>query len=171
MRRWYGCFTIFSLCMQECTFEDLSPLQQELVLRAEAVRENGYCIASHFYVGAAVRTAKGNVYVGANVENVSYGLTICAEPSALVAANAASDRQVTHLAVIARAEHAGTEKPTTPCGRCRQFIYEFAQISQVDIEVICANTAKDRILVTTIGELLPLGFGPQDLGFDVSVFR
>lgn len=157
--------------MQECTFDDLSPLQQGLLLRAEQVREQAYCIASHFYVGAAVMTAKGNMYAGANVENASYGLTICAEPSALVAANAAGDRQVTHIAVIARAKESGTVSPTTPCGRCRQFIYEFAQISGVDIEMICANTNKDKVLVTTIGEMLPRGFGPKDMGFDVTNFR
>lgn len=157
--------------MNECSFGDLSPLQQELISKAEEVRETAYCPASCFYVGAAVLTKKGNIYVGSNVENASYGLTICAEPSALVAANAAGDRQITHLAVIARAGGHGTETPTMPCGRCRQFIYEFAQISQVELEVICANTAKDKIVIATISELLPHGFGPRDVAFDLDKFR
>lgn len=85
-------------------------------MEAERVRETAYCPASYFYVGAAVRTKKGNVFAGSNVENASYGLGICAEPSALVAANAAGDRHITHLAVIARAKDRGTDEPTTPCG-------------------------------------------------------
>lgn len=157
--------------MHYVTFAELTDLQQELVLQAEAVREHAYNPVSHFYVGAAVRTRKGNVYVGANVENASYGLTICAEPSALVAANAAGDRAVTHIAITARAENIGTAEPTTPCGRCRQFINEFAHIASEDIEVLCANTAKDRILVARISELLPLGFGPRDVGLSLDAYR
>lgn len=157
--------------MRETTFDDLTSEQQALLLRAEVVREQAYCPASHFYVGAAVRTLAGSIYVGANVENASYGLAICAEPSAIVAASAAGERHITHVAVIARGEHAGTTEPTCPCGRCRQFILEFAHLYGGDIEVICSNTAKDKILVATIGELLPHGFSFNDLGMDMSAFR
>lgn len=157
--------------MHECTFADLTEAQQALLKKAEEVREQAYCPASRFYVGAAVRTKQGNVYAGANVENASYGLTICAEPSALVAANAAGDRQVVGIAVIARGKDFGTEGPTTPCGRCRQFINEFAHISEVDIEIICANTKKDRILIAKMSELLPSGFGPNDVQFDLAPYR
>ena len=154
--------------MTNLSFSDLSPEQQSLLQQAEKVMANAYDPYSKFMVGAAVRTGNGKTYVGANVGNASYGLCICAEPSALVAASAAGDRRVECVAVIGKSQDFETVEPVTPCGRCRQFIYEFASLSGIDTEVICSNSTKDKILVAKISELLPQAFGPGDLKIDVT---
>lgn len=128
-------------------------VKRELVLRALEVRSRAYAPYSGFFVGAAVRTKSGQVFVGCNVENASYGLTLCAERSAIVAAVAQGDRDLESIAVVA-----DTELPVSPCGACRQFIAEFG----LDIEIILENLAGQRLVMTS-GELLPFGFGPAQL--------
>lgn len=75
------------------------------------------------------------------------------------------------VAVIGRGDKFDTVEVTAPCGSCRQMLYESAQISEYDIEVIMATTKKGKIVIATIGELLPLAFGPKDLGVDVKKFQ
>jgi len=144
---------------------DLTPSQLELIMRAKEVMVHSYNIYSHFYVGAAVRTKSGQIYVGTNVENASYGLAICAEPSALTSAFSAGDPCVVEMAVIgAPSPDAIGGSVTTPCGRCRQMIYETSEVSGTDIVMFCCNADLSDIIQTTISELLPLPFGPKDLG-------
>ena len=119
--------------------------RDSLVEAASVTRVNGYAPYSAFRVGAAVLTKSGRVFTGANVENASFGLTICAERVCIGAAVAAGEREFEHLAVVTDAG-----QPSTPCGACRQVISEFAQ----DIEITCATTAGARQLFR-IGELLP----------------
>jgi cytidine deaminase len=119
-----------------------------LVAAARAAREHAVATFSGFKVGAALETADGTVVAGCNVENASYGLTICAERVAIFKALSEGHRQFTRLAVVA-----DTESPTPPCGACRQIIWEFCG----DVPVVMANlTAITATL--QMKDLLPLPF-------------
>ena len=102
----------------------------ELVQAARKARENAAAPFSKFKVGAALRTAAGKVYHGCNVENATYGLTVCAERVALLSALAAGERKFTAIAVVTQ-----SEEPSTPCGPCRQLMWEYCG----DIDVTLAN--------------------------------
>jgi len=104
--------------------------EASLVEAARAAREHAVAPFSHFKVGAALETADGVVVSGCNVENASYGLTICAERVALVKALSDGHRRFTRVAVVA-----DTDAPTPPCGACRQMLWEYGG----DLEVILAN--------------------------------
>jgi len=160
-----------SIKKYEIPFEKLKPIERELLIAAKNAMENAYNPYSHFYVGAAVLTRSGNIIVGANSENASYGNTLCAERTALFAANVQGYRDIIALATIARGEDFDTEVPSAPCGLCRQAIIEFAQISNQNIEVIFSNSKMTRIAVIKIKDLLPFAFGPGDLNIDLGKFR
>ncbi|MGA7614186.1 MAG: cytidine deaminase [Thermoanaerobaculia bacterium] len=104
--------------------------RQELIHHAAEARERAIAPFSGFKVGAALRTRSGKIYQGCNVENASYGLTVCAERVALLSALAAGEREFTAVAVVTQ-----SEEPSTPCGPCRQLMWEYCR----DIEVILAN--------------------------------
>lgn len=157
--------------MKTTTFDKLKDYQKELIEKAESVMKNAYNLYSHFYVGAAVLFDSGSVYLGTFAENSSQGGTICAERAAILAANTAGERNIKAVAVIGGAEGFDAEEPVAPCGMCRQFIYDFSQIADNDVEIICSNTKKDKIFLTSISELLPVPFGPKDVGQDLSRFR
>jgi cytidine deaminase len=119
-----------------------------LLAAAREARETAYAPYSNFTVGAAVLTANGQIFTGCNIENASFGATVCAERVAIFAAVAAGQRQIKALAVIA-----DTPEPVAPCGLCRQVLQEFGS----DCQVIMANlTGEYRVL--TITELLPYAF-------------
>ncbi len=80
-------------------------------------------------------------------------------------------REFSSVAVIARGEDSATLEPTAPCGICRQLLFEASQISGVDIEVIMSNTNRSKVMVMDISELLPMAFGPKDLGVNLSDYR
>jgi cytidine deaminase len=133
------------------------PPVSELVAAARAARDRAYAPYSGFRVGAALLTEQGDVVTGANVENASYGLSICAERAAVVAAIAAGYRRFEAIAI------AGTgPDPVTPCGACRQVLREFPR--GVDLAVLCAGEEGEHLLTTTLGTLLPDSFGPESLG-------
>lgn len=125
---------------------------EQLRVAASAARENAYAPYSGFLVGAAVRTDAGVVYVGANVENASYGATICAERIALGAAIAAGERHFSALAIVT-----GASAPTPPCGICRQWLSELAP----NIPIRSFNGAEHTDY--TVSELLPHAFGASEL--------
>jgi cytidine deaminase len=125
-----------------------------LVEQARLASARAYCPYSRFHVGAAVLTDDGEVVAGCNVENASYGLTICAERSAVFQAVARGKTRLVAVAV-----YTPTDRPTAPCGACRQVINEFAP----DAEVVCVCDGPDR-LVSTLAALLPEAFGPNNLG-------
>ncbi|HEX2865112.1 MAG TPA: cytidine deaminase [Deinococcales bacterium] len=118
----------------------------------EAFR-NAYAPYSRFSVGAALLADDGRVFAGANVENASYGLGRCAEQSAIQAMATAGARRFTRLYVVTDAS-----PPSTPCGACRQVLFEFGP----DAVVTCANLAGEE-RTFTVRDLLPGAFGPQDL--------
>ncbi len=119
-----------------------------LVTAARAARENAHAPYSNFRVGAALRALSGRVYTGCNVENATYGLTVCAERVAIFKAVSEGERGFDAIAVVAQ-----TEKLTPPCGACRQLIWEFCG----DVEIILANL-KGRIEVRRASGLLPEPF-------------
>ena len=144
-------------------FEDLKPKQQELLNAAEKAMANSYSPYSKFKVGAAVLTEDGKIIVGTNYENAAYGSTICAERVAILSANAQGYRKLKKIAIIAQGPLDQAASTVTPCGACRQVINESSEISSQPIEVIMSNTAKNEIIIKTIGDLLPLSFGPKNL--------
>ncbi|AKX93354.1 cytidine deaminase [Moorella thermoacetica] len=118
---------------------------QDLIAMAAAARDKAYAPYSHFRVGAALLTAGGRVYTGCNIENASYGLTVCAERVALFQAVAAGEREFTALAVVG-----GDLEACFPCGACRQVLAEFAP----DLEVITGRPG-GSIHRRRLKELLP----------------
>jgi cytidine deaminase len=121
-----------------------------LALAAKA-REAAYVPYSHFAVGAALRAEDGTIYTGCNVENASYGLTICAERNAIAHAVTEGARRFDAVAVM-------TENGVTPCGACRQVLAEF----ESEMTVIVSDTAGNRV-VYSIADLLPAAFTPAHL--------
>jgi cytidine deaminase len=120
----------------------------ELVDAARAAREHAVADFSGFKVGAALETADGRIITGCNVENASYGLTVCAERVAIFKALSDGHRSFRHIAIVA-----DTESPTPPCGACRQIIWEFCG----DIPVTLANLATVTNTLQ-MKDLLPLPF-------------
>ena len=120
----------------------------KLVAAARAARERAVADFSGFKVGAALETADGQIITGCNIENASYGLTICAERVAVFKALSEGHRAFTRIVVVA-----DTASPTPPCGACRQILWEFGG----DIEVILANTTAVTATLQ-MKDLLPLPF-------------
>ena len=141
---------------------------QDLVAQAREAALKAYAPYSRFSVGCAIESVDGEVVTGANMENACYRLGICAEISALTAARQAFglDR-VARIAVAGG--HVGADgtlagnDPVTPCGGCRQAIYEAADLSGLDVAVISANGDGTKTIASTIRQLLPHGFGPASL--------
>jgi cytidine deaminase len=127
---------------------------KELIDAAHAVRANAHAPYSRYHVGSAVRGGSGKIYVGANVENASYGLALCAERSAVAAAISAGEKKLTGVAVVT-----STSPPAAPCGTCRQVLAEFAGD---DLPVVLTNDKGER-QDTTLGALLPHAFRSGDL--------
>jgi cytidine deaminase len=148
------------------TLRELNHLDRELVEAAQEACARAYAPYSLFAVGAAVRNKSGTIHTAANVENASYGLTICAEAAALSVANAAGDFTVEAIAVVGlgMGDAGDTSQVVTPCGSCRQIIAEAARLNDSDVRVLCCNGELSDIVVSTIAELLPSAFGLDDNG-------
>lgn len=121
---------------------------EKMITKAWEIRKNAYAPYSHFAVGAAVLTAQGNIYGGCNIENISYGLTNCAERTAIFQAIAHGERELTHLAICT-----DTDTWTAPCGACRQVMLEFAP----QMQVIMVNGRGERKQLS-VAELMPNAF-------------
>ena len=137
---------------------------QSLIRQALAAREFAYTPYSHFQVGAALLAQNGKVYTGCNIENAGYTPTNCAERTALFKAVSEGERQFSAIAIVGSMQGTVNALVTGPCGVCRQALYEFGGPA---LTVIMAKTEDDYI-VTTLGELLPYGFGPANLETDES---
>lgn len=134
--------------------EELMPAQlRRLEAAARQAAGNAYAPYSGFAVGAAILLSSGKIYSGCNVENASYGLTNCAERTAIFTAAAHGERKLRCVVV-----YTPTPTATAPCGACRQVIHEFGP--NVRVISICDGKARTD---TTIKDLLPGAFGPQDL--------
>ena len=130
-------------------------MSADLIEAAVAAMDKAYAPYSNFPVGAAVRGASGTIYAGCNVENAAYPQGCCAEASAISALVMGGERKLVEAAVVGRGEAL-----VTPCGGCRQRLREFATD---DLLIhICGPEGLRRTV--TLGELLPLSFGPDNLG-------
>ena len=132
---------------------------RELIRAAFAVRERAYTPYSHFKVGAALLPRSGRVFTGCTIENASFSPTICAERAALAAAVSAGEREFDAIAIVGSMEGKVNTLPTSPCGVCRQALFEFRGNG---LRVILAKSEEDYQELT-LGRLLPLGFGPANV--------
>lgn len=122
--------------------------------KAKAVRLNAYAPYSHFLVGACLETSNGKTFSGCNVENASYGLTICAESNAIGAMIASGEKHIKQIAVVVKGPGF-----SAPCGACRQRLNEFSA-PETQIHLFDLHGATKTY---TLAELLPHSFGPSDL--------
>ena len=134
---------------------------EELIALARAAAAKAYAPYSNFHVGCAVESVDGEVVTGANMENACYRLGLCAEQSALTAAQHAFG--LDKVARIAVASATG-DLVCTPCGGCRQAILEAAQLSGRDVDILFGSGDGSAVERHTISELIPFGFGPANLG-------
>jgi cytidine deaminase len=121
---------------------------EKLIAAATQARENAHAPYSNFRVGAALRAKSGQIYTGCNVENATYGLTVCAERVAVFKAVSEGERGFEAVAIVTH-----TDELTPPCGACRQILWELCG----DIEIILANL-KGKVEVTRVASLLPRPF-------------
>ncbi|MGG0657544.1 cytidine deaminase [Rummeliibacillus pycnus] len=128
--------------------------KEQLMDLAREGREKAYVPYSKFKVGAALLTADGKVYKGCNIENSGYSMTNCAERTAMFKAVSEGERDFAAIAIVA-----DTEGPCSPCGACRQVISEFCA---PNMPVYLTNMKGD-VKETTVAELLPGAFSPEDL--------
>jgi cytidine deaminase len=122
--------------------------------KAAAVQRNAYAPYSHFLVGSCIETSSGNLFVGCNVENASYGLSVCSESNAIAAMIAAGEKLISQIVIVVKGPGIAA-----PCGACRQRLFEFSTAETVihlcDLEGACQQY--------TMKELLPNAFGPSNL--------
>jgi cytidine deaminase len=126
---------------------------EQMIVLAKNASKQAYCPYSKFPVGAAVLTITGKTYTGCNVENASYGLTVCAERNAVFHARCEGMDRIMVVVV-----YTPTDKPSAPCGACRQVINEFGD----NARIVCVCDRSERI-DSTLNELLPCAFGPHNL--------
>ena len=133
--------------------------KKELIRMALKAREGAYVPYSDFMVGAALRAEDGRIFTGCNVENAAFTPTSCAERTALFKAVSEGVREFDAIAIVGSKVGETNTLVTGPCGVCRQALYEFGG---PELTVIMARSEDDYI-VTTLGDLLPYGFGPANL--------
>jgi cytidine deaminase len=141
--------------------------EEQLIAVAREAALKAYAPYSKFSVGCAIESVDGVVVTGVNVENACYRLGICAEQSALSAAHLAFGLQNVARIAVAGGDGSGEslagENVCTPCGGCRQAIYEASCLADRDIEIICANGSGSEVERHSISTLIPHGFGPANL--------
>ncbi len=146
------------ISIDELQMDELPTADQQLIGRAMLATDHAYAKYSHFHVGAAVRLADGTIVIGANQENAAFPSGLCAERTAIFAAQANHpDQPITQLAIAARGEQGMTAQPITPCGACRQVILEIEERYQQPVEILLYGTT--RVLrIHTVKDLMPLCF-------------
>ena len=136
-----------------------------LIEAARGAAANAWATYSHFSVGAALLMADGSIVTGANVENASYGLSLCAETVAVAKASAEGRmRDVVAVGVVGGMAGKDGIEPILPCGRCRQVLNEAAQAGKRDLKVWCSGLTGGPIAEYSLSDLLPHAFGPANLG-------
>jgi cytidine deaminase len=136
-----------------------------LIAGAKLGMKNAYAVVSSFPVGAAVLTSTGNVFQGCNTESVISGMGVCAERSAIDHAVACGEYLFEAVAVTS-----SLEDPIAPCGMCLQYIGEFSQVADRNIQILMIGSTGE-IRESSIRQMLPTIFGPLDLGLDVARYR
>ncbi|HUY52896.1 MAG TPA: cytidine deaminase [Streptosporangiaceae bacterium] len=143
-------------------YKDLNELSDQDVALLRAAREvapRAFNPVSRFQVGAAVRDLEGHIFVGTFLESSALPLSVCAEPAALLAAFSAGSRDLIAVAVVGGDPASeGKRIPITPCGGCRQRIYDTTGGAEKNIRILCSNLALDRVLELHIVDLLPFAF-------------
>ena len=139
--------------------------KDELMAAAKTGMKNAYAILNNFPVGAAVLTSKGAIYQGCNTQSVISGMGVCAERSAIDHAVACGEYIFQAIAVTSQ-----LEAPIAPCGMCLQYIGEFSQVADHDIEILMIGST-GKIHESSIRKMLPVIFGPLDLHIDISRYR
>lgn len=139
----------------------VSPEDEELIAAAREAATRSYSPYSGYCVGAALRFADGSIVTGTNIENASYGLSLCAETLAVAKAMADGHRGALKAVALTGPSDKGEGEPITPCGRCRQVLNELAGLGNTDPIIICVGTSEIRHI--PLSELLPHSFGPAHL--------
>lgn len=149
--------------IQYCQFDELSEEDQELVSMAREATQNSYAKYSRFYVGAALRLQDGRIVKGANQENAAFPSGLCAERTAIFAAQANDPEQpIVALAIAARNDHGFTREPVTPCGSCRQVMLEIEDRYQSPVKILLYGTRGIYVLKST-RDLMPLCFVDENM--------
>ncbi len=143
--------------MKKIDFKNLDKVYKELFISAEKAMNNSYSPYSNFSIGAALLTKNGEKFLGANIENASYGLTVCAERSAIFSAISQGQKNFKALAVISNG------KVYSPCGACRQVLFEIYKAFGHDFKVFFTSKDKTQVFVYFVSELLPNAFKGSDL--------
>ena len=148
------------------TMADDSVTQAErLIAAARRAAANAHAPYSRFSVGAALLMRDGDVITGANFENASYGLSLCAETVAAATASAAGRlREIVAVGIVGGLQGAAAIDPVLPCGRCRQILNEAAELGGVDLTIHCSGLTGGPIRTYLLSDLLPHAFGPAALG-------
>ncbi|MBD58673.1 MAG: cytidine deaminase [Citromicrobium sp.] len=136
-------------------------MTEKLVAAAREAAQGAYAPYSDYPVGAALRFADGAIVTGTNVENASYGLSLCAETLAVAKALAQGRRGGLEAVAVVGPADKGDGAPITPCGRCRQVLNEIAQLGGTDPLILCVGA--DEVMELRLSSLLPHGFGPAHL--------
>lgn len=149
--------------MRQYAFEELSADDRELVDSARRATHNAYARYSHFYVGAALRLQNGDIVIGANQENAAFPSGLCAERSAIFAAQSQNPQQaITALAISARNDRGFLQHPITPCGACRQVVLEMEDRYQCPVRLLLDGTSS-VYEIKSIKDLLPLSFVDENM--------
>ena len=152
-----------NISIQSYELDELSPQDQELVQAAIEATKNAYANYSRFYVGAALRLENGKTVIGANQENAAFPSGLCAERTAVFAAQANyPDSPIESLAIVARNEKGVLPNPITPCGACRQVILEIEDRYKKPIKILLYGTQK-IYCVRSVKDLLPLSFVDENM--------
>ena len=149
--------------MQFCQLDELSADDQELIRAAIGALAKSYARYSNFNVGAALRLADGTVFIGANQENAAFPSGLCAERSAIFAAQSnRPDQAITTLAIAARNSNGLMENPISPCGGCRQVILEVEDRYQKPVRILLYGT-RGVYCINSVKDLMPLSFVDENM--------
>lgn len=146
-----------------CSYEELEAGDRELVDKAIEATANSYAKYSHFHVGSAIRLADGRIMIGANQENAAFPSGLCAERTAIFAAQAQYPEQaITDLAIAAKNENGLVPTPVSPCGACRQVILEIEDRYKRPVRILLYGT-KGVYVIQSVNDLMPLSFVENDM--------
>lgn len=147
-----------NIAIRHCQLDELTFADRELIEHAMKATDNAYAEYSHFYVGAALRLAKGKIVIGANQENAAFPSGLCAERTAVFSAQANfPDQPIEALALVARNDNGLLDNPVTPCGACRQVLLEVEERYGQPIRVIMYGKC-GVYCIDSVKDLLPLSF-------------